>query len=200
MENMEYPSGESFMMQSDNSVDIQDVIEAQKNLFETDYTYWLEHGLFSFGWWFLVILSIVPWFIWWKLVDKKRLLEISTIGLMAMVIVSLLDLIGSSFVLWTYGNKPVQMLLPLLTIDITLLPVLNMFFYQWFPKWKSYIIANIILALFGTFIVEPLFVWLKIYILHGWKYIYSLPIYIAIVIILKWVLQKIKAYQANARK
>lgn len=187
-------------MQSKNTVDIQDAIEAQKNLFETNYTYWLEHGLFSFSWWFLIIVSIVPWFIWWKFVDKKRLLEISTVGLLSMVIVLLLDLIGSSFVLWTYGHKPVQMLLPLLTIDLTLLPVLNMLFYQWFPKWKPYIIASVILALFGTFIAEPIFVWMEIYILHNWKYIYSLPIYIAVVIVLKWVLQKIKTYQANAKK
>lgn len=187
------------MTQSKDNINIQDAIEAQKSIFETNYTYWTEHVLFSFNWWFLVIVSIVPWFIWWKFVDKKRLIEILNVGFLSMVIVSLLDLIGSSFVFWTYGFKLVNMLLPLLTVDLTLLPVLNMFFYQFFPKWKSFIVANVGLALFGTFIAEPLFVWLGIYILHGWKYIYSLPIYIAIAIVLKLFMQKVKAYQANAK-
>jgi hypothetical protein len=187
------------MMQTRNTVDLQNVIEAQKELFEANYKYWMEHGLFSFDWWLLVISGIVPWFIWWKFVDKKRLLEICTMGFLSMVIVLLLDLIGSSFVFWTYKSKPIQMLLPLLTIDLTILPILNMFLYQLFPKWRSYIVASIFLALFGTFIVEPVFVWTGIYILHSWKYIYSLPIYIALAVGLKFCIQIIKSCQANAK-
>lgn len=187
------------MMQLKNTVNIQDVIEAQRNLFETNYTYWLEHVLFSFNWWFLIIVSIVPWFIWWKFVDKKRLMEIITVGLLSVVIVSLLDLMGSSFVFWTYGFNVVQMILPLITIDLTLLPVLNMFLYQLFPKWRSYTVASIVVALLGAFFAEPLFIWMGIYILHGWKPIYSLPIYIAISIILKLFMKKVITCQADAK-
>jgi len=186
-------------MSTNNTVDIQDVIETQRNLFETNYTYWMEHVLFSFNWWFLIIISIVPWFIWWKFVDKKRLLDISFVGLLSMVIVSTLDLMGSSFVLWTYGFNVVQMILPQITIDLTLLPIINMFLYQLFPKWKQYIAATVFIALFGTFLAEPLFVWMGIYILHSWKYIYSLPIYIVFTIGLKWILQIAKTCQDRAQ-
>lgn len=187
------------MMQSMNTVDIQDVIEAQRDLFEVNYQYWMEDVLFSFNWWFIIVISIVPWFIWWKFVDKKRLMEIIPIGLLSMVIVSTLDLFGSSFVFWTYGDNLVQMILPLMNIDLTLLPIINMFLYQLFPKWKGYIIASTVIALFGTFIVEPLFVWMGIYILHGWKFIYSLPIYIMIAVILKLFMDKTKTYQTRQR-
>src|SRR5699024_8660558 len=86
-------------------------------------------------------------------------------------------------------------------VDMTLLPILNMFLYQLFPKWKSYMIASIVLALIGTFIVEPLFAWGDIYILHEWKYIYSFPIYITFITFLKWFVHKIKAYEEkNAKK
>lgn len=187
-------------MPSKKTVNVHDVHEAQKTLFETNYTYWMEHVLFSFNWWFLIILSIIPWFFWWKFVDKKRLLEISCIGFLSMLIALCLDLIGTSFVFWSYQFNLVQMLLPLCTIDMTLLPILNMLLYQLFPKWKSYIVASIVVALIGTFLAEPLFVWMGIYILHSWEHIYSLPIYIAIAISLKWFMQKMKACQANAKK
>lgn len=183
-----------------NTVNLQDVTDAQRHLFETNYTYWIEHVLLSFNWWFLILISIVPWFIWWKFVDKKKLLEMFTVGFLSMAIVSLLDLIGSSFVFWTYGFSVVQMLLPLITVDLTLLPVINMLLYQLFPKWKPYIISSIVVALFGTFIAEPLFVWLGIYILHSWEYFYSLPIYVMIAIGLKLFMHKVKSYQTKQNK
>lgn len=181
------------------NIDIQDVYEAQKNVFDTSYVYWIEHVLFSFNWWLLLILAIVPWFVWWKYVDKERIIEISLIGLLSMVIVTGLDIIGTSFAFWTYGFNVIQMITTMSTVDMTLLPILNMFLYQLFPKWKSYIIASIVLALIGTFIVEPLFAWRNIYILHEWEYIYSLPIYITFTAFLKWFVHKIKAYQKKAR-
>src|SRR5699024_7864604 len=111
-----------------------------------------------------------------------------------MVIVTCLDIIGTSFAFWTYGFKVVQMLTTMSTVDMTLLPILNMCLYQLFPKWKSYMIASIVLALIGTFIVEPLFAWGDIYILHEWKYIYSFPIYITFTTFLKCFVQTITAY------
>ncbi|HLR22461.1 MAG TPA: CBO0543 family protein [Pseudogracilibacillus sp.] len=182
------------------NIDLQDVYEAQKYVFETNYAYWIEHVLFSFNWWLLLIIAIVPWFIWWRYVDKERIIEISLIGLLSMVIVTGLDIIGTSFAFWTYGFKVVQMLTTMSAIDMTLLPVLNMFLYQLFPKWKSYMIASIVLALIGTFIVEPLFAWGDIYILHEWKYIYSFPIYITFTAFLKWFVDKIKFYEEKMKK
>lgn len=187
------------MIHSNEIADLDNIYGIQKKLFDANYVYWMEHGLFSLNWWFLLLLSIVPWLIWWKFVDKKRLMEISIVGFLSMIITSTLDAIGTSFVFWTYGQKLVQMLIPLSTIDMTLLPIVNMFLYQLFPKWKSYMVATIIVALIGTFLAEPLFVWLGIYILHSWEYIYSLPIYIAFTVFLKWLVQKMKTYQANMK-
>src|SRR5699024_11643357 len=103
------------------------------------------------------------------------------------------SIIGTSFAVSTYVFKVVQMLTTMSTVDMTLLPILNMFLYQLFPKWKSYMIASIVLALIGTFIVEPLFAWGAIYILHAWQYIYSFPIYITFTTFFKWFVQKIYA-------
>src|SRR5699024_12319074 len=116
--------------------DLQHVYRAQNYQFEIKYAYWIEHVLFSFNCWLLLIIAIVPWFIWLRYVDKERIIEISLIGLLSMVIVTCLYIIGTSFAFWTYGFKVVQMLTTMSTVDMTLLPILNMFLYQLFPKWK----------------------------------------------------------------
>src|SRR5699024_12487469 len=134
------------------NIDLQDVYEAQKYVFETNYAYWIEHVLFSFNWWLLLIMAIVPWFIWWKYVDKERIIEISLIGLLSMVIVTCLDIIVTSFAFWSYGFKVLQMLTTMSTVDMTLLPNLNMILYQLFPIWKTYNIVIIVFPLIGNYI------------------------------------------------
>lgn len=175
-----------------SSVGGADLYEAQKRLSEVNYHYWIEDGLFTFNWWFLLILITVPWLIWWKLVDKKRIFEILTMGLLVTGLATVLDATGVSFLLWGYGSKIVQMIPMLIPIDYSVLPVVLMLVYQYFPKWIPYIIVNIIIATGASFVVEPLFVRMNIYHPYNWEYFYSFPIYIAIAIGFKWLVQQLK--------
>lgn len=52
---------------------------------------WLEHDLFSLAWWFLLVITVIPWIVWWRLADKKRLLELVCIGTMTSGISLVLD-------------------------------------------------------------------------------------------------------------
>jgi hypothetical protein len=175
-----------------NEVSVNDLYEAQNKLSEVNYYYWVDHALFTFNWWFLLVLFIVPWFIWWNVVDKKRIFEVLTVGLLVMTLCSILDAIGIILGAWIYEVKVIHIVPQLISMDYTVLPISYMLFYQWFPKWKPYIIGHIVLAVLGSFIVEPLFVQMKIYRLQEWHHIYSLPIYIAIGIVVKWTVQHIK--------
>lgn len=177
--------------------DIETITEIQRHLLETNYHYWIEHVLLSFNWWFLLVLAIVPWILWWQIVDKKRLLEISFFGTLVMILAITFDTAGHSIVLWSYGYKLIQMAPSLSAIDLALLPVAYMLIYQLFPNWKSYIIVHVIFSAGGTFVVEPLFVRMGIYTLHGWEYIYSFPIYIAMGVVFKWLIMKMKAIQSQ---
>jgi len=179
------------------TVNVQDIFEAQKNLLEINYTYWIEHVLFSFNWWFLIILTILPWGIWWRFVDKKRIIEISLMGALVMISAVILDVIGVSLLLWLYTYKNIQMIPILSTIDLTIVPIVYMFVYQFFPKWKSYLIALVVVTTGSAFIAEPLFVWMDIYIQYSWKHMYSFFIYITIGIIFKWLIQKMKERQSQ---
>ncbi|MFD2924680.1 CBO0543 family protein [Halobacillus naozhouensis] len=180
------------MISTSLSVNAADLYEIQQKWFDTHYHYWVEHVLFSFNWWFLLLLTFIPWIIWWTLVNKSRLFEMITLGLFVAAIAAFLDSVGVIWGLWTYESKMIQMLPELIPIDYSVLPVSHMLLYQWFPRWRSFVLAHIFLSAAGAFIAEPLFVWMDIYELHAWKHIYSIPIYFAIGVVMKWFVSELK--------
>ncbi|OIJ22432.1 hypothetical protein BKP45_07300 [Anaerobacillus alkalidiazotrophicus] len=174
----------------------EEIVNLREILKETNVQYWLNENLFTFPWWFLLITMILFWVIWWIIVDKSKLMEILLYGIMATVIVILLDVIGVSLMLWGYPNMLTPLIPPIFAIDVGHLPVLYMALYQYFPSWKSFLAAMIIAAFVFAFIFEPFTVWLGIYELNNWKYIYSFPIYILIGVFLKWLLIKVKCLES----
>ena len=165
--------------------------QIHEHLVELRLEYWLSHNLFTFQWWLLVIVFIVPWFIWWKYVDKKRISSILLFGTLLMLLVIMLDVLGVEGGLWSYPYQLLYLLPRLIPIDQGIIIVAHMFLYQYFPKWKGFIIANTIMALLFSFFFEPLTVWLGIYRIENWRYIYSLPIYIAKAAFIKWLVDHV---------
>ncbi|MDP4093469.1 MAG: CBO0543 family protein [Bacillota bacterium] len=161
---------------------------------DASFSHWINYELFTWQWWLCVFLCTVPLFIWWKVVEKKRLFEIMIFGLLVNITCSYLDVIGTSFALWQYKIKIVPCVPLFFPIDYTVIPVTYMILYQMFSKWKSFIIAVIITSLVFSFIGEPLDVWAGMYVMKRWNYIYSLPIYILIAIVCKatviWFIKK----------
>jgi hypothetical protein len=142
-------------------------------------------------WWFLLALTIMPWILWWILVDKTRIKQIWLYGALITILIIYLDDIGSELNLWNYPFKLVTIVPRLNPVDISVLPVMHMLVYQYFSKWKPFIIANIIVSLLNSYIAEPLFVKFGIYELTHWKYSYSVPIYIIKAAATKFVLEKV---------
>lgn len=168
-----------------------EIQKIEYKLTEMKNEYWLYHDLFTFQWWLLLIIFILPWIVWWKYVDKDQLKEIVLFGTLLMLLVGLLDDIGVTTHLWSYPYKLVQVLPRLVPIDYGILIVAHMTVYQFFKKWKSFILVNLVMAAIFTFILEPLSVWIHIYKLESWKHIYSLPIYVAKAVFIKWLVQVI---------
>jgi hypothetical protein len=48
------------------------MMDYEKQLSNIIYENWVHFDLFTWQWWLLLGLTIVPWFIWWKIVDKKN--------------------------------------------------------------------------------------------------------------------------------
>ncbi|WML39562.1 CBO0543 family protein [Neobacillus sp. OS1-2] len=155
------------------------------------HEYWIHHDLFSFQWWVLLFVLIFPWIFWLRYVDKKRITEIVLFGSLLMLLVELLDDIGINLHLWSYPYQLFQLIPRLTPIDNGIIIVAHMFVFQFFEKWKSFLIANLVMATIFTFIFEPITVWLNIYKLEHWKYVYSLPIYIIKAGFIKWVVERL---------
>ena len=114
-------------------------------------------------------------------------------------IATLLDELGATLTMWVYPVKVMPILPRLITVNYLMVPIIYVLIYQYFPRWKSFVITNIILSLVFSFILEPILVWMNLYYLVTWKYIYSVPVYLFTAIVLKWFIEKIKLIQYNAR-
>ncbi|MFD2972188.1 CBO0543 family protein [Peribacillus deserti] len=169
-----------------------EVFDAAKNFRDLSYEHWISSELFTFDWWFLLIISIIPWVIWWKLFDKNRKTTIIMFGLFIALFSVTFEYIGEHIALW-WGYK--TRLFPVLTFivpfDLTFLPVVFMLVYQFFNNWRSFLKGMLMLSFGGAFIFEPLLHWMDIYILYTWKYIYSMPIYFFMGLFFKWLVEKI---------
>ncbi|GMK40774.1 hypothetical protein PCCS19_38300 [Paenibacillus sp. CCS19] len=163
--------------------------------------YFYHHVLFSFQWWLLLVLIFVQWVIWWKLVDKARVKEILLYGAVLSIVIILLDDTGGELGLWSYPYQILMLVPRQSTIDLSVLPVFHMMVYQYFRSWKSFIIANVVMAMAFSFIAEPISVWLNIYDLDHWRYIYSFPLYIAKAVFVRWLIElivkKLKKFKEN---
>ncbi len=182
------------------SQSFQRLLEVQSKVVELQTEHWLKFEVFTAQFWLLVAMLIVPWFIWWKLADKKRLAEILIYGLLVETVAVLLDEIGCQLNLWEY-HYDIEPLFPrLISMNFTMFPVGHMLIYQYFTGWKPFIYASLAAAIFFSFIGEPLFVWLGIYRLVNWSSFFSLPIYFIIAVALKAVLSSIMKAQRKALK
>ncbi|WP_051688101.1 CBO0543 family protein [Desulfofalx alkaliphila] len=172
-------------------------IQAQSEADRLLREYWLKETFLHWEWWLMLALTIIPWIIWWKIVDRKRLFEILTYGFFVMMISIILDAVGVEFDLWDYRHRIVPFFDVFVTYDMAVMPVIYMVIYQFFNGWKSFIIASILVSAVFAFISEPLLVWMDLYLLINWSYFYSFPIYFAIALAFKYVM--IKLIKISAR-
>jgi hypothetical protein len=168
-----------------------EIRNVHQQLFDMKLEYWISHNLFTFQWWLLLIAFLMPWIIWWRFVNKNKINEILLFGTLLIILVVMIDDFGVEIHLWSYPYQLLNIIPRLIAIDQGILVVAHMFLYQYFPKWKTFIIANTVMAIIFTFVFEPLTVWLGIYKLENWHYIYSLPVYILKAALIKWLVDEI---------
>jgi len=171
-----------------NGVDgyINKLIGLTEQIREVRLDYWFNEVVFTTNWWFLLLLSIIPWVLWIKFIDPKRLFETLFYGSLISIYSILLDDIGSYYLCWIYQYQLVPISSRLNPVDLALMPVTYMVVYQYFKSWKTFFIAQSILSFGAAFLFEPLFEWLHIYRPIHWYLIYSFIIYLVLGIFNKW--------------
>jgi hypothetical protein len=176
---------------ADTVPSFEEIMKVQNRAIEMQIQDWIHNDLFSYQFWLLIMLLVVPWFVWWKLVDRKRHVEILLYGLLVATLVTIIDELGAQLNLWEYPIDIEPLFPRMIPINLTVFPVIYMFIYQYFSKWKSFLIANVALAAVLSFIAENIFEWLGIYELIKWENYYSFPIYIIVALFLKWLMKLI---------
>jgi hypothetical protein len=150
-----------------------DIQEARKLLSEVSMKHWKHDDLWSPTWWFLLASTILPFIIWWRIVDKSRFFEIFSFGLLNACFAVTLDVIGVDFIRWGYPDKLFSMVPPLFPADLVAIPVSAMIIYQFFTHWKSFIFATMLWAAMFAYILEPIFMHFDMLALDNWKHTYS---------------------------
>ncbi|OZM58078.1 hypothetical protein CIB95_00420 [Lottiidibacillus patelloidae] len=163
----------------------ENVIDVQKELHHLRFEYWKGHDLFSLQWWGLLLMFIVPWIIWYKVIPKEKKAEVLSYGLLIGLLSSQLDEIGVMTGTWAYPYQLVQTNRGLNPYNFTLIPVGYMIVYHYFTKWKHFILGNVVIGVIAAFIAEPFLDYTGIYKPINWHYYYSLPIYIVLPIIFR---------------
>ncbi|WP_280771964.1 hypothetical protein [Salipaludibacillus daqingensis] len=65
----------------------EEIQQLYEKLFEMRLDKWLNHELFTFQWFLLLAVLIFPWFIWWRFVDKNRIVQILLFGALLSILV-----------------------------------------------------------------------------------------------------------------
>lgn len=170
--------------------DVNRMMELQRELLSLRYSDWYEK-VFSFQWFSLVFLLIVPWIIWWRLVDRKHIAIIFSFGLLISATSSFLNSNGLNLLLWSYPYKLLPFSQRVYVISYSVLPVTFMLIFQYFRTWKSFATANVIMASIFAFVLQPILKWLGMYTMINWSYFYSFLIYLIMGLGLRLLLQVI---------
>lgn len=181
------------------TVSLDQVIEAEKEFYETLRVYWRDHNYLTSDWWLIVFLSILSPIVWWKTIDTKRITEITAFGLFYGITAIILDSIGSSALVWVYPVRLTPYLYPqYYPYDVGVVIVPFMYLYQrWGNHFKPFLISTGILSAFLAFVAEPFMEWLHIYKELTWKHIYSFPIYWLLGLICWVILKRFKKLESK---
>lgn len=158
--------------------DFHQILSIHDQWIQLRYEHWLANEAYTGMWWVMVVLWIVPWVIWLAIVDRKRIVCLSFYGLKVLLGATFLDAIGTMQTRWLYTVKVIPFVPHLDPVDWSIIPILNMLIYQYFPAWKPFLTIQILVAALFAFVGEPLTIYtLGIYVPIKWEHIYSFPLY-----------------------
>lgn len=139
------------------------------------YELWVKNILFSWRWWISVSMIVLPWALWLIVRRKESSDRLLYVGFSVMLVSSLMDVVGIAFNLWTYPINVFPLMPEFIPFDICALPVATMLFLQYYPRINPYNKATLYAAL-GSFVFQPISLWIGLYCNISWKNYYSFPI------------------------
>lgn len=165
--------------------------------------YWLEFSAFdTWQFWFHVAMFVTPLIILYFAMDWKRALQLGFYGFNVHVWFGYFDDFGSTQGLWTYPYKMLPFVAHSLGMDASLVPVSFILVYQWTIKHKkNYYLYTLLLGLFFSFILKPIFVMHHLFKFNSWaNYFHLFLTYIVIIVLSKGITDLFLLLQKNAQE
>jgi hypothetical protein len=152
--------------------------ETARLLSYQSYQQWISTELFSFGWFVMVGVLAIVYTIWFKIVDKNKLISLLLLGSLCAVGFGLSDLILEGyFGLWEYQIRLFPLIPSMFVTTYTIGPILFMTVAQYTTSWKSYLVWAIIRVSVINFGLIPIYGMLGILKLHNFNTFYGFMLY-----------------------
>lgn len=168
---------------------LESLISQYQHLHDKYFEMWLHDIFLHWAWWISLIISLGAWIFWIFYRKKESTHRLLYAGVVAMLISVILCYIGSAVGLWYYKDNFTPTFQGWFPYHLSLMPVTIMFLIQTKPhiaSWKKGIFHGLLTAFVG----EPIFVWTGYYVMTGWGYVYSVPVYALIFIFCDWLTKK----------
>lgn len=171
---------------------LEKVNKLEEEAYQLDWEGWFANELFTWNWWVLIAIFILPWVIWGKLANRSKMLECVLFGSLIMILTTLLDLIGMNLKFWRYPTQLLPIVPRAFAFDMAIVPVAFMLLHQYFTSWRSFSIGLLLMSTLYAFVGEPLSVKMELVQYLKWKYIYSFIYYILVGLFVRWFVLKLK--------
>ncbi len=175
-------------------------VEVQRLLTSLHIEEWLRDDVFHFKWWLLLGLIAGVLLIWWIGLDKSKANETSLFAVLTTILALGVFEWGEELVWWDFPTDIIPIFLPLSSLNLISIPLIYSLIYQRFKTWPSFLWAAAGTTAFICFVFEPVLARAGFYQLIKWKYYYSFPLYLAMAISIKAVVDKIISTQNYSKQ
>lgn len=132
--------------------------ERRTEFFQDLDKYWQQYSSFdTWQFWTNVFMLLIPLFIFYKVLDRKRAFEIGFYGFAVHTITSYLDIFGIRMGYWGYPYQISTYIAANVALDAALIPVSFMLIYQYtYKNKKKYYLTSLLGIGAFSFILKPI--------------------------------------------
>ena len=177
-----------------------EISQLQQELSSLRLQNWLGLDLWSLQWWLLLAVLIIPWLIWFRWVDRRRIFELLSFGMMAAVFTAYTDALGGNYGLYSYPYELLPFTATLAPVSLSFVPVVFMLLYQYSPNWKTFLVNSTLVFAVTAFLAEPLAKYLGMYEMMRWNYFYSFLVYMGTAVLLRAIHMGFRSMYADAKR
>lgn len=153
--------------------------------------FWEQNAFLTWQWWLLAAAVMVVAIIWWRLVDKNRLVEIICYALVGSIPAIGFDTIATQMGWYSYPIS-IEPFFPGAIVGISIPAMTYSIAYQKYPIWRDFSIALIIISAAFAFIGQPVLAYFGAFKLYNYSFVYSFIALVAIAGFSKWAVDQMK--------